>query len=420
MIWLAPLVLAGLLLGVWVFATTQAQENQTTKSVHLDSYGIPNLAIRIQYPSVLSTANVGINAKRIVIFPTGVVISSLQSITITLNVPPGVVNFVDTDGNQIVGKVQLDIDPNGSQPVEIRIEHAQTRQAEDLKAAHFTTSIEAQGIKDTPVPELEFDILLETTAQRLFREFGKSTIGTLAPLVAFIVSIGGIIYKIYDRRRRIEPTYRDLQHAIQDENWDEAIKLCERIIEIDPTYDSVDELRENARNQLSRQLETLYQQASNAYWTGKDDEAIAFYKKILGIDKNYKDTEQRLKSVIDRQKRAFAKNLSEIDAEVRHRIVESLAILADNDNWQSAAQTLIEIGQPAVEPLLSTLGRDYPVWRRVVDVLQPIVGDELKSLLRENLQNEDLTIQTNAANALEILDSRSITDASNEIKSSDG
>lgn len=395
-------VLAMSLLGVWLYTQAQAQENQITDNVRLDNFGLPNLSIRIQYPRSLSTTNIGNQAKQIVIFPTGIVTFS-SLITLTLDTPPGVINFVDKDRVQTIGKIPLEISASGIRPVKIWIEHAQTKQAENLKVAHVTTSIQDLARNNTPIVDLDFDILLETTFQRLFREFGNSTIGTLSTLVALIISVGGIIFNTYDRRRRISPIYQELQYSIRKKDWVQAIKLCDRIMDADPTYDSVEKLRENAREELLRQLKSLYEEAVDSLWRHEYRRAIILFEQILKLDENYEDTKRRLQETIALQERYLQAQASQEDIKIRELIAQLIVALADNDNWQSAAQTLIEIGQSAVEPLLANLGQEWPVWKRVVIILQSILGDELKILLKERLQKDDLTIRIHANKALEML-----------------
>jgi hypothetical protein len=82
---------------------------------------------------------------------------------------------------------------------------------------------------------------------------------------------------------------------------------------------------------------------------------------------------------------AEVRNLAHQGLVERDGVDEIIEQLSDSDTWREAGARLIEIGEPAVQPLILALGQRWPIWERAALILRQMAGimqEELSAALR--------------------------------------
>ena len=411
----------------WLARLAFPAEQYITEMIPLDDHGVTGVSLSIAYPGYLRMQQTPRDPAVITVRARAVPEATGRALELILPLPDETTGFVDTSGVHMPGRLALLPGHPDAIPHDLRIAHENTQRTRGaLRPRRVTVEpilrLEGQLV---PLPELAFQIQVESTGSRLWRGlvYGLTGVGTPALLIALIVGAGvwgwraSELERRAERQRSLSTSYSRLREDIKLERWAEAREAIGQIVLLDPGYRDVDELDtmvSSAESAVWRR-EQLYRLGVGAYKRRDWPTAVQAFATIEGETPFYRDVRFLKRTA------ALCADLGSRDRSSRVRAARELGEIADlvdmtpllyalGDNSaevsQAAEESFKQIGTSSFEALLSGLSHpEAPVRARSYELLAGF-GRSIREPLLGALRCADPRVTTQVARLLGALGAR--------------
>ena len=361
-------------------------------AVALDAYGLPDVYLKIIYPTRLSVEHGGSKATAITVLARADSKEAIQPLELVLPLPDEALAFVDLQGTHVPGRLQIIPGYPDAWPYDLRVVHGDTQfRAGPLRPYRVSIlpAIRNDG-QIVSVPELAFRIRLESRWEGAFREFAVSfsSVGTPYLLVAVVLLlVAGVWQQVNQGRRRasekkLTALYVRLREQVKLDHWAEARREIERIRHLRPHYRDTDQLDSlvSAAESAGWRREQLYSNGLRAYKDRDWPTAVHAFRAVEEETPYYRDVR------FLRRTAALYADLGSRDRSLRLDAARELGEVAD----------LVDM-----TPLLIALGdRSSEVADAARDSFQRIGHDALDVLLG-GLAHRDQALRQRAYSLIE-------------------
>jgi len=301
-------VLAGALLALalvvslsWFLSLATSPARRAGRPVGLDAYGIPGVELKIVYPARLGVQARGDDLASVTVFGRALSEATTQPLELVFPLSDGSIAFVDLNGTHVPGRLKVVPGYPDALPHDLRVVHADTQLRGALlrpRRVAILPMVRVEG-KTLAVPELAFEIRLESHWEQIARTFCASVVrvGTPYLVLGLIAAVVGWAYlRLSSERRkareeRLLPLYSRLREHMNLERWQDARREIEEIRLLEPRYHNVEEMDAlvSAAEGAAWRREQLYNEGLQAYHARDWPSAARAFSAIEKEDGFYRD-----------------------------------------------------------------------------------------------------------------------------------
>ena len=428
-----PWVAIGALVGLvclltmgWLVRLATTPARRAGAYVALGPYGVPEVDLKIVHPSHLGPGTSD-GAIAITALARAHSEEATQPVELVLPLPDEAIAFVDQGGLHVPGRIAVVPGHPDALPYDLWVVHGNTQLQGRLLRPHRVSILPLIRIggQATPVPELAFEIRLESRWTQACRTFAISFLaliipcllaGALALVVVWILRRSAQLWRL-SRERQLSSIYAQLRQHIGFERWDSARREIDRVRLMRSHYRDVDQLDAlvSAAETAAHRQEQLYEAGLRAYKSQDWPAAAEAFASVEGEAPHYRDAR------FWRRTAALYADLSSRDRSLRVAAARELGEVADlmemtpllralGDRGQEVADaaeaSLQRIGLEAFDVLLGGLASDSEAIRRRAYRLIESSGQSARDRLLAALRGSDPQITASVAALLASLGAR--------------
>jgi len=368
-LWRSRLILGAVLVALVLVAITAstisialAPRYKATSSVPLAAVQMPDVALRIVYPSSLGPEQDGERAA-ITVWARAARPEAAHPVELALSAPDGTIAFVDELGRHTAGRLTVQPGYPDALPYDLWPVHQDVRLEGRGPWPRFApVRVLVQGDKGAvPVPELAFRIRLQSRAAQVWSRFTTAVAAYAIPLFVLgvvMLAVAWVAHQIGRHRRlaeerRLADLYGALRQAIKLERWKEAREAVERIRAIRPHYRDVDRLDTmvTAAETAHWRREQLYEAGMRAYRQRDWPSAVQAFAAIEQETPYYRDVR------FLRRTAALYADLKSRDRSLRLAAAQQLGEVADLIDMYPLLEVLADPSSQVAEAAMASFAR---------------------------------------------------------------
>lgn len=421
------LSLAGIVALSWFVSLATSPARHAGAPVPLDAYGRPGVEVRVIHPTRLNVEDIGPRAPRLTLSAHALDPSATTPIEVVFPLPDDAVAFVNADGDHIPGRLRAIPGYPDALPHDLRLAHGNTQLQGGVILPYRVRIVPLLVSEEgsVPVPDLAFDVRLESVWGQSIRSFANGVARYGTPYVVLLILVAAATPAIrrtryrrdLAREKRLAAAYGQLSEHVKLERWPEARQLIESIRALEPHYRDIDRIDTmvTSAEMAAWRREQLYQIGVEAYrarnWPsavqafGAIEEETPYYREVRFLRRTaalYADLGSR-----DRSRRIeAAQELGEIADLID--MTPLLHALGDRSEAvaEAAAEAFRRIGLDAFDVLLSGLAADDPSVRERCFHLIAGMGQSARPELLRALRSADPRLTAPVARLLASLGAR--------------
>lgn len=273
----ALIALACLLSLGWLGRLATTPGRRAGAYVALGPYGVPGVDLKIVHPTRLGPETSADHATTITVLARARSQEATQAVELVLPLPDEAIAFVDLDGTHVPGRMAVVPGHPDALPYDLRVVHGDTQLQGRLLRSYRASILPLIRIggQTTPVPDLAFEIRLESRWTQACRAFALAffslvipclTAAALALLAVWILHRVARLWRL-SQERQLASIHAQLRQHIRLERWGSARREIERVRLMRPHYRDLDQLdaQVSAAETATRRQEQLYEAGNRAY-----------------------------------------------------------------------------------------------------------------------------------------------------------